>query len=139
QSTCERVMEMKADLHVHSHYSDGADSVETVVETAKKNGVTHLSLVDHDTVDSLAEAQKWGNVHGVIVIPGIEISAYDFKRNRKVHVLGYDYQPEAIHIRSICDPLLERRHEHSLWQVKQIKSLGYDLKEEKISKTAAPS
>ncbi|MFD2924006.1 PHP domain-containing protein [Halobacillus naozhouensis] len=130
---------MKADLHVHSHYSDGSDSVEEVVRQARDNGVTHISFVDHDTVDGLPEIIMLGEKYGIEVIPGIEISAYDFKRKRKVHVLGYHYRPEAIHIKSVCQLILERRQKHSLWQILQLNNAGYELDIEAIMETAWPS
>ncbi|WP_035508061.1 PHP domain-containing protein [Halobacillus karajensis] len=130
---------MKADLHVHSHYSDGSDSVEEVMKQAKANGVTHLSFVDHDTVDGLPEIIMLGEKNGMEVIPGIEISAYDFKRERKVHVLGFHYRPEAVHIQAVCQPILNRRQQHSLWQIEQINTVGYELDAEAILETAWPS
>ncbi|MFD1334953.1 PHP domain-containing protein [Oceanobacillus iheyensis] len=130
---------MKVDLHVHSHYSDGSDAVSKVMKQAKKNGVTHLSFVDHDTVDNLLDIQQQAIHFDIDVIPGIEISAYDFKRKRKVHVLGYNYKPEANHIRNICKPLLQRRNEHSLWQIRKINELGYQIDERVIKQTALPS
>ncbi|MCM3398590.1 PHP domain-containing protein [Oceanobacillus profundus] len=130
---------MKADLHVHSTYSDGSDSIEMVMREAQLNGVTHLSFVDHDTTAGLLEAQRLGEHYGIEVIPGIEISAYDFKRDLKVHILGYNYQPEARHIKQLCDSLLKRRHAHTLWQIEQIKKVGFRLDLETISKAAKPS
>ncbi len=41
---------MKADLHVHSHYSDGSSTVDGIDGNGFKERITHLSLVDHDTV-----------------------------------------------------------------------------------------
>lgn len=130
---------MKADLHVHSTYSDGASSVQEVMSLAKQNGVTHISFVDHDTVSGLKEIRRQGAIHKIEVIPGIEISAYDFKRNRKVHVLGYNYHPDAVNIRALCEPILERRHKHSLWQIEQIKTAGYMLETQEIIESAKPS
>ena len=130
---------IKADLHVHSSYSDGFDSVQDVLRKAKENGLTHISFVDHDTTDGLEEITSLAELYGITVIPGIEISAYDFKRNRKVHILGYNYHPEAKHIRAICDPILQKRQQHSLWQIKQIRSIGYELDHERIIKQALPS
>ena len=118
---------MKADLHVHSHYSDGSSSVEEVLEMASKRGITHLSLVDHDTVAGIEAAQIAGEKHGITVIPGIEISAYDFTRNRKVHILGYWFDKEATHIQELCKPLLKRRHENSFWQIDQLQKNDYDI------------
>ncbi|GLO65417.1 PHP domain-containing protein [Oceanobacillus kimchii] len=130
---------MKVDLHVHSHYSDGSNAVSEVMKQAKKNGVTHLSFVDHDTVDGWLDIQRQANHFDINVIPGIEISAYDFKRERKVHILGYNYKQEANHIRNICNPLLHRRNDHSLWQIRKINELGYQIDEQVIKQKALPS
>lgn len=130
---------MKADLHVHSHYSDGSDSVEALMKQAKKAGITHMSIVDHDTVAGWQEIKKAARLYDIRVIPGIEISAYDYKRDRKVHVLGYHYREDAPHIKELCDPLLKRRHENSLWQINQINSLDYCLERDEIMKIASPS
>ncbi|ASN07039.1 PHP domain-containing protein [Virgibacillus necropolis] len=130
---------MRVDLHVHSHYSDGSNSVEEVMKMASANGIEQISFVDHDTVNGLPEILILGEKYGIEAIPGIEISAYDFKRDRKVHVLGYNYQPEALHIKSICQSLLERRQAHSLWQIEQIKAAGYELDVKAIIETAKPS
>ncbi|HLR68902.1 PHP domain-containing protein [Virgibacillus alimentarius] len=130
---------MKADLHVHSNYSDGSDSIKKVMQRARENGVTQISFVDHDTVDGLNEAFELGQKYGMEVVPGVEISAYDFRRNRKVHILGYHYRTDAPHIKKLCQPLLERRHAHSLWQVEQIQAAGYALNKDKIIETAKPS
>lgn len=130
---------MKADLHVHSSYSDGSETVETVMKLAKECGVTQISFVDHDTTKGLSEVRMLGEKYHIEVIPGIEISAYDFKRDRKVHVLGYNYETEAVHIQSLCDDLLKRRQAHSLWQIKQIQTAGYELDVSAIAETAKPS
>lgn len=130
---------LKADLHVHSHYSDGSDSVTAVLQQASLCGLTHISFVDHDTVAGWEEKRTLSEKFGIIAVPGIEISAYDFRRHRKVHVLGYNFHPEAVHIKSICQALLERRHVHSLWQIRQIAKAGYPLDEDRIIELAKPS
>ena len=130
---------MKADLHVHSHYSDGSSSVGDLMAMASKKGITHLSLVDHDTIDGIQVAQIEGEKHGITIVPGIEISAYDFTRNRKVHILGYFFDEEATHIQKLCNPLLKRRHENSLWQIEQLQKNNYDIRFEDVAKKAMTS
>lgn len=130
---------MKADLHVHSSYSDSSLTMEEVFQKAKKNDVTHISFVDHDTVAGRAEAERLGELYDITIIPGIEISAYDFKRDRKVHILGYNYNRTARHINELCTPLSERRHEHTLWQIEQIKQAGYTFHVEHVLEAAKPS
>lgn len=127
---------LKADLHVHSHYSDGSESVSTVFQRATQAGLTHISFVDHDTVSGWEEIQTVSKEFDIIALPGVEISAYDFQRQRKVHVLGYNYDSDAVHIQSICQPLLERRHAHSLWQIEQIIKAGYLLDKDRILESA---
>lgn len=130
---------MKADLHVHSTYSDGSDSVDEVLEQASRHGVNQISFVDHDSVAGWPEIQMLGEKYGVEVIPGIELSAYDFRRDRKVHVLGYDYHPDAPNIKAVCQPTVQQRQAHSLWQMEQINAAGFDLDIAVIRQTAKPS
>lgn len=129
---------MKIDLHVHSHFSDGADTVEEVLDLAKNSGIELVSFVDHDTTETFGAAKYLAKERNIKLVPGIEISAYDFKRQRKVHVLGYQYNQAATHIKEICDELLERRHEHSLHQLQKIQEVGYDIDFHKL-KTAVNS
>lgn len=124
-------MQLKVDLHMHSTYSDGADTIEELFQKASAKGLTHMSIVDHDTTDHIEPAFNLSKEYGIQFIPGIEISAYDFKRNRKVHILGYDFQ-QNYHIKALCDPLLQKRHKHSLWQLEQIISSGFDITEEQV-------
>jgi predicted metal-dependent phosphoesterase TrpH len=118
---------MKADLHVHTTYSDGSTSVEETLKIAVERGLSHISIVDHDTVRGTQLAKEIGSQVGITVIPGIEISAYDFTRQRKVHILGYMYDEEAAHIQQLCQPLLERRHKNSIWQAQQLIDHGHTL------------
>lgn len=120
------------DLHVHSSLSDGSDSYRKVLEVAKENDVEVLSFVDHDITSTFRPAARIANEFGIRLIPGIEISAYDFARRRKVHVLGYNYALEAKNIHRLTKPLLSRRHAHSLRQIEQIKDYGIDIDIERI-------
>lgn len=130
---------MKSDLHVHSSYSDGSDSVEEVIKKAHQRGVTQISFVDHDTVAGWSEVQRMGEKYEIKTIPGIELSAYDFKRNRKVHILGYCYHPTAPNIQAAAEPVRKRRQAHSLWQIEQLNKNGYRLDADKIMEMAKPS
>lgn len=123
---------MKLDLHLHSTYSDGSHTLEELFQRAKKREQTHISIVDHDTTAHVGEAKELAKIYDISFIPGIEISAYDFKRRRKVHILGYDYQEEATNIKELCHPLLERRHAHSLWQLHQIQHAGFKVTKEDV-------
>ncbi|MEN8198650.1 MAG: PHP domain-containing protein [Thermodesulfobacteriota bacterium] len=78
---------MSIDLHVHSHFSDGSQSPTELVRLAVKSGVTALSITDHDTMDGVDEAMAAGALHGVEVVPGLEVSVVHDRR--ALHILGY--------------------------------------------------
>lgn len=130
---------VRADYHVHSHYSDGFNSMEEVVMMAKANGLTEISFVDHDREMNRLQAKCLMEKYDINIVPGIEISAYDFTRDRKVHILGYGYHENSTHIRELCDEILQRRQEHSLKQITQIKEAGYKLKMDEVLTYAAHS
>ena len=80
-------MYTKGDFHIHSRESDGELKPGEIVLLAKKRNLDIIALTDHNTVSGNKEAIKVGEIHGVKVIPGIELSTR-FKGNR-VHILGY--------------------------------------------------
>lgn len=123
---------IKCDLHVHTNISDGSLSTVEAISLARNNGVTHMAITNHDTVKGIKKAIEIGKDYGVEIIPGIEISAFDAKRERKVHILGYGFKLEAKNIKNLCNDLLKRRNEMSLDQAVIIKELGYNISIEKI-------
>lgn len=118
---------MIIDWHTHSRYSDGSDTLEMLFLKAKHAGITHLGVVDHDTVAHHNEGHLLARQYDMTFIPGVEISAYDFKRRRKVHLLGYGFKGSCPAIEALCQPLLARRHAHSIWQTRCIKDAGFQI------------
>ncbi|MCL2149070.1 MAG: PHP domain-containing protein [Methanomassiliicoccaceae archaeon] len=72
---------MRADLHIHSEFSDdGRSTVEEIIATAAERGIGCISITDHNTFEAYALAKDNGRV---LVIPGIEVSS------KGGHVLAY--------------------------------------------------
>lgn len=80
---------MIGDLHCHTTLSDGSLGIEEVIAQAKRMQLDVLAITDHDTLSSSNRAQILGERYGVKIIPAVELSAWDKKRNKKVHVLCY--------------------------------------------------
>ena len=85
---------MKADLHIHTAYSDGAFTPEKVVETAIAEGLECIALTDHDNVLSyipaVNHAKKLAEQNGtppLEIIQGVEINT--IYKDWEVHILGY--------------------------------------------------
>lgn len=80
---------MKADLHCHTTLSDGSLGIEEVIAQAKRNGLDYLAITDHDCLSSISRAVILGQRYGIEIIPAVEFSAFDPKRNSKAHILCY--------------------------------------------------
>lgn len=80
---------MVCDLHCHSKISDGSMGIEELLASAKRRGISAIAITDHDAVVGATRACIVGKRLGVEVIHGVEMSAFDSTRGRKVHILGY--------------------------------------------------
>lgn len=80
---------MIGDLHCHTTLSDGSLGIEEVILQAKRMELDFLAITDHDTLSSSSRAHILGERYGVKIIPAVELSAWDKKRNSKVHILCY--------------------------------------------------
>ena len=67
---------MKADLHIHSVFSDGSDSRESILQKAAAVGIKVLAFTEHDTTEGWQESLALGRRYGITVLPGVEISAW---------------------------------------------------------------
>ena len=56
---------------------DGVESPEAMVKKAKELGLGALAITDHNTVLGHKEAMAAGKKHGILVIPGEEITSKD--------------------------------------------------------------
>lgn len=74
---------MKYDIHIHTSYSDGANSPEDVIKHAKKIGLSGIAITDHDTARGYENAKKY-NSKNFKIIPGIEITS------AKGHIISLD-------------------------------------------------
>lgn len=88
---------MKADLHIHSNYSnDGISTVEEIIEQAVEMGLGCIAITDHNSFEAFAHAKDNGKV---IVIPGIEVSS------KEGHILAYGIDRDVQRGMSISDTI----------------------------------
>jgi predicted metal-dependent phosphoesterase TrpH len=125
---------IKGDLHIHSNISDCDFTLEKIVEKAKELGISHIAITDHDTILGCERAKEIGKKYGVEVIAGIEISAYDYKRDKKVHILGYGNLGESV--KKLCEVPCRARGELSKHLFEIIKNEGYDISWERVESYA---
>lgn len=98
------------DLHLHSHYSDGAMSPEELVSYAGTIGLAGVSITDHDTIDGQEEALDAGRRYNVEVLTGIEFSIEE--DGQSIHILGYLFdlrdRPLAESIKALAEARVRR-------------------------------
>jgi predicted metal-dependent phosphoesterase TrpH len=85
----EKGNDMKADLHIHSIYSnDGELGIPEIIQKCHESGIDTFAITDHNSVGGSREArQLTADVEGVGFIPGIEIDCN--YRGTDLHLLGY--------------------------------------------------
>jgi phosphoribosyl 1,2-cyclic phosphate 1,2-diphosphodiesterase len=125
-----------ADLHVHSRFSDGSYTVGECISRAAAAGLSHIALVDHDTTVGLPYAIEVGIRKGVCVVPGVEISAYDYEGTRCIHLLGYEFELPAVHIEAICEPVRRRRGAATHRQIEILADTGFPVTEAAVAAVA---
>ena len=130
---------MICDQHIHTTISDGSDTFESVLYQAKKLGIAAVTFTNHDTTRGLDEAIRAGEAIGIRVEGGIEVSAWDPHRERKVHVLGMGLAERSPALESLCSPVLQARDANSRWQMDRLLDAGYELDVERVETLAARS
>lgn len=80
---------MSADLHCHTKLSSSSMGIDDLLVLAQKRGITTIAITDRDCQAGTVRGKIIGERRGITVIPGVEISAYDSKRDKYVEILGY--------------------------------------------------
>ena len=120
----------KIDMHVHTTASDGTMRPEHVVSLAAMQGLKAIAITDHDTMDGIEEAGKAGELMGVTIIPGIELST-DYQ-GKEVHVLGYFLDENAPVIKEYQQWAQEKRQERNEKIVERLRKKGFEITMEQL-------
>lgn len=110
------------DLHTHSTASDGALEPDELVARAADRGVRVLALTDHDTMAGVARAQAAADVHGVRLIPGVELSVRIAPGS--MHLLGYFPAGVPAALTERLERLAAGRRERAARIVERLAELG---------------
>ena len=124
-----------ADLHTHTHHSDGTRSPREVVDVALAHGITILSISDHDNLAAYFEIKKYADERGVTLVPGIELSC--IYEGVDVHVLAYAFDATDERIEERLRGFRETRHRRGYLMVDRLRSLGYEISLARVEQLAA--
>lgn len=127
----------KIDLHTHTTYSDGALTPKELIQLAKKKEIGILSITDHDTVDGIPEAIKYGIKEGIEIIPGLEIST-DVE-GQEVHLLGYFIDPTNLELNKYLNFFKAERLERGKRIIRKLAKNGIEITLSDVKKIAKNS
>lgn len=124
------------DLHTHTLFSDGTDSVEELLSNAEKIGIEVLSITDHNSVGAYKYMENINvkEYYSGKLIPGIEINTKVL--GIPIEVLGYgiDYKKMDEALPKFCLSASERNMVEAKILVEKCKKNGVVLEENCIEK-----
>jgi|SRR6185295_14088094 len=123
----------RADLHMHSAFSDGTLTPQELIQKAKMAGVSGISITDHDCVD----AYEGLNTEGFLVGTGVEISSTF--QGGSIHVLAYNFDPSAQEIQAYCQGQKARREERCRQTLEKLSSMRMPMTLEEVRSVAPQS
>lgn len=98
---------MNCDLHIHSNYSTGSQSLEEIIREAYSKGISLISITDDDTTEAYKELPSLVEKMDIAYIRGLQITSS--MGGRFFRVLSYDFDLENQELQEL---LVENRH---LW------------------------
>ncbi len=114
----------RADLHIHTTFSDGTYTPAQIVELARRSGLAAIAITDHDTLAGIAPARH-AAASRLEVIPGVEITAeHD---GRELHLLGLFVDPENEALAGALARLQARRLERFDEMLERLRNLGVQV------------
>lgn len=83
--------DLMIDMHSHTTYSDGSSSVKELLEEAEQQGLTMLSITDHNTIQAHHELKNPAtrNIFSGNIMSGVEITTT--YQGETIEVLGYGF------------------------------------------------
>lgn len=126
------------DLHMHTTYSDGSDTVPELFDKILSSDIRVFSITDHDSIMGSIEMESLVNKHTtthsnarhISFIPGVELSCVS--PAGKCHILGYNYDKNNKDLLMLIDKVKSMRKNNldkRLDFLKNIYSITFSQKE----------
>jgi 3',5'-nucleoside bisphosphate phosphatase len=123
---------MKADLHIHSVYSnDGELGIPEIIELCHKNRVDTFSVTDHNSVRGSREVSRLTtDIQGIDFIPGIEIDCN--YQGTDLHLLGYQVDLEGDDF-DVLEKNVRQKHMDAVPRmIHNLNTLGIEIDQEQL-------
>lgn len=142
----EGMCQVKADLHMHSTFSDGTLPPARLCRKASELGLRYIALCDHDSMaglpameaavaeenERLAEGNREAR-EPLTLLPCIELST---GTDGRVHVLGYGAHPQATELMETLNGMCRQRQARFAQMLQKLAALGIDLPKDRLPQPA---
>ena len=119
----------RADLHLHTVYSDGNLLPEQLVQEAIKAKLSCIAITDHDCVLAIKLAQEAAGTN-LEVIPAIELTAE--LDTTEIHLLGYFIDLENEDLRVELEKLHKIRIQRIYDMTERLQKVGVEIAAEEV-------
>jgi uncharacterized protein (TIGR03905 family) len=126
------------DLHTHTTFSDGSTPADKMPFLAKAAGLDTLAISDHDSLRSVRYAYAHPILLGVRLIPAVELSAFDFSRGRRVHLLCY-WPDDCAALRDFSELMAARRRNALLQSCHELEKIYPQFRAQEVLELSAES
>lgn len=118
-----------ADLHLHTHYSDGWKSPEEVVVEAARRGLQVIAITDHDNMRGYLQAEETANEQGIDLIPAVEMTTYwsEDGWSASVDLLAYGIDPRNTAFQDTLRGMLKDTSERVQTCCEHLTAAGYPV------------
>ena len=123
-----------ADLHLHTHFSDGTYSPEELAGHGAEHGLSTMALTDHDTVEGCERMAAACASRGIEFIAASELTAE--YGGQELHILGYFLDTQHDRLLSELAKFQEVRQERIRKIVDRLNQIGVKLDAEVVFKIA---
>jgi predicted metal-dependent phosphoesterase TrpH len=124
-----------ADLHTHTHHSDGTRSPKEVIDVAVAYGLSIVAISDHDNLAAYFEIKNYADERDVTLVPAIELSC-GFE-GVDVHVLAYAFDPLDERIEERLRHFRDTRHRRGYAIVERLRGLNVKISPARVDELAA--
>ena len=132
-----------ADLHLHTVYSDGEYTPESIVRRAVSENLRAIAVTDHDTVEGVGPVMQSAK-ENLEIIPGIEMSAEVISQNQshgkennmseELHIVGLFIDYKQPNFLKILKGLSLERKDRVNDMLKKLKQMGMPITMQEIEK-----
>ena len=126
------VMNIVADLHMHTTASDGLSTAEELFRKAQQSELKAIAICDHDVLTSAATLSDLATQYDVATFSAIELSCswQVDGRQRDVHLLGYAFNQQPLE--QTLQLLRQARIERACEMLSRLRQAGVDIQDSDV-------